>query len=219
MKFSDFILPFCIALTIHIGLFLVSPSYHDAKLCYKKGVSVVRLSIIHPVETQVCSKDQSKKSANLPSPKKQRETEDRQVQKEGQEEKDISLHEAQVVKYEDHRSETRICKVDQVYKHESTDGALEEKGVNTPAVIVDLSMPRYPVYSRRHGEQGSVVLSVEVLGNGTPGRIGVISSSGHSRLDRAAIRALEDAKFIPAKKSGRAVTSQKKITFTFKLED
>jgi len=219
MKFSDFILPFCIALIIHIGLFLVSPSYHDAKLCYKKGVSVVRLSILHPVEAQACSNGQSEKSANLSNPVKQRETEDRQAQRKVQEKKDIPLNEAQVVKYEDHRSETRVCKVDQVYKHESPDGALEEKGVNTPAVIADLPMPRYPVYSRRHGEHGSVMLFVEVLRNGAHGRIEVISSSGHSRLDRAAIRALEDAKFIPAKKSGMAVTSQKKITFTFKLKD
>ncbi|MEA3222514.1 MAG: energy transducer TonB [Thermodesulfobacteriota bacterium] len=219
MRFSDFILPFCIALIIHIGLFLVSPSYHDAKVIYKKGVSVVRLSILHPVEAQVCSKGQSEKSVNVSNLEKQRETKDRQVQRKVQEKKDIPLNEAQVVKHEDHRSETRVCKVDQAYKHESTDGALEEKGVNTPAVIADLPMPRYPVYSRRHGEQGSVMLSVEVLKDGTHGRIGVISSSGNLRLDRAAMRALDKAKFIPAKKSGVAVASQKEVTFTFKLED
>jgi TonB family protein len=219
MRFSDFILPFCIALIIHIGLFLVSPSYHDAKMCYKKGASVVRLSILHPVEAQACSNGQPERSVNLSNPEKQRETEVRQAQRESQEEKDIPLNEAQVVKYEDHRSEARVCKVGQVYKHENTDGTLKEKGVNTPAVITDLPMPRYPVYSRRHGEQGSVIISVEVLGNGTHGRIGIISSSGYSLLDRAAIRALGNTKFIPAKKDGRAVTSQNQITFTFKLKD
>lgn len=219
MRFSDFILPFCIALIIHIGLFLVSPSYHGAKVIYKKGVSVVRLSILHPVEAQACLGGQSERSVNLSDFEKQRETEVRQAQRKVQEKRDIPLNEAQVAKYDGHRSEVRVCKVDQAYKHENTDGTLKEKGVNISAVIVDLPMPRYPVYSRRYGEQGSAILSVEVLGNGTHGWIGVISSSGYSRLDKAAIRALKNAKFIPAKKGGRAVTSQKQITFTFKLKD
>jgi len=100
---------------------------------------------------------------------------------------------------------------------ENAHGDLKEKDGMVPAKVVNLSKPKYPSYSRMHGEEGTVVFSVEVRTNGNPGKIEILSSSGYPRLDQAAIQALEKATFIPAKMGGSIVSSTKRIAFTFKL--
>ncbi len=101
----------------------------------------------------------------------------------------------------------------------NNDGNRKEKGVTSPVVVTGLSKPEYPRYSRINGEEGTVVLIVEVLANGMPGKIKVVTSSGYQRLDCTAVKALEKAAFIPAKVAGKAVASTKRIAFRFKLED
>jgi len=100
-----------------------------------------------------------------------------------------------------------------------SEGDLGEKGVTAPAQIEGLTKPRYPSYSRRHGEEGTVVLSIEVLPNGKHGGIQLVRSSGYSRLDEAAIQATRQATFIPATANGDAIASEKRISFTFRLKD
>ena len=102
---------------------------------------------------------------------------------------------------------------------QDADGDLAEKGVTAPAQVVGLTKPRYPSYSRRHGEEGTAVLSIEILANGKHGRVEVISPSGYPRLDKAALQAVERASFIPATVRGKPVSSTKRITFTFMLTD
>jgi protein TonB len=46
---------------------------------------------------------------------------------------------------------------------------------------------KYPAESRAAGEQGTVVLRIRVNTEGKPVEVTVISSSGFSRLDRAAV--------------------------------
>ncbi len=86
-----------------------------------------------------------------------------------------------------------------------------------PAKILDYPEPEYPRSSRRKGHEGRVVLSVVILENGDYEKIKVAHSSGYSRLDKAALKALKRASFIPAKKDGMAVSSSKQIAFTFRL--
>jgi protein TonB len=97
-------------------------------------------------------------------------------------------------------------------------GSPDNEGTN-PARITGLFKPAYPRYSRAHGEEGSTVLSVEIHADGKLGNIEIIRSSGYRRLDQAAVRAIEKAGFIPARKNGRTVASKKQITFRFNLED
>jgi protein TonB len=101
----------------------------------------------------------------------------------------------------------------------NNDGDRKKKGVTSPVVVTGLSKPEYPRYSRINGEEGTVVLIVEVHANGRPGKIEVVTSSGYRRLDCAAVKALEKAAFIPAKVVGKAIASTKRIAFRFKLED
>lgn len=98
-------------------------------------------------------------------------------------------------------------------------GDCNEKGVISHVVVTGLSKPKYPRYSRINGEEGTVVFIVEVSANGRPGKIEIETSSGYRRLDRAAVRALEKAAFIPARLGGKAVSSIKRIAFRFDLEE
>ncbi len=77
-----------------------------------------------------------------------------------------------------------------------------------------LERPEYPRYSRERGEEGRVVLVVQVFSSGVPGEIKVLNSSGHKRLDRAAVKAVKGSFFNAAQS-----TSYVKIAFRFRLED
>ena len=96
---------------------------------------------------------------------------------------------------------------------------LEDKGVATEAAASTAIQPKYPRISQRRNEQGDVTLLVQVLASGKPGTVRVAKSSGHKRLDEAALKAVEKATFEPARKFGQAVDSETEITITFKLTD
>ena len=67
------------------------------------------------------------------------------------------------------------------------------------------------------GEQGDVVLEIEVSASGSVERVAVVASSGYPELDEAASRAAKAARFEPAKSGGRAVASTARLTLTFRL--
>ncbi len=96
---------------------------------------------------------------------------------------------------------------------------LNDQGVFTPAQSIGLNMPQYPRLSRRRGEEGAVTLDVQVLAGGRAGRIDVVASSGHTRLDRAAVKAVRASTFHPARRGNKAMDSTKRIVFTFRLDD
>jgi TonB family protein len=89
----------------------------------------------------------------------------------------------------------------------------------SPPVISSMPEPEYPDDSRIHGEEGVVTLSVAVDRYGRGLGVEVVRSSGYGRLDRAAIDALEKARFLPAKERGEPVPSVKKIAVRFSLKD
>jgi len=95
---------------------------------------------------------------------------------------------------------------------------LRPHGVSAPASALNLTQPEYPFYSRRHGEEGTVVVEVEIQSSDRAGRIEVVHSSGHSRLDRAAVDALKKAHYKAARRAGVPVTTTKRFSFTFRLE-
>jgi protein TonB len=99
------------------------------------------------------------------------------------------------------------------------DGAIEGDGGAVGAQVLGVSKPKYPSLSRRRSEEGRVVLAVEIRADGTHGSIEIVHSSGHSRLDQAAVQALKRGKFVPAREAGQPVTSTKRVAFTFRLVD
>jgi TonB family protein len=77
--------------------------------------------------------------------------------------------------------------------------------------------PEYPWLSRKHREEGVVLLEVEVLPSGRPGRITVVEDPGHRRLVDAALDAVRREQFTPATTAGRRVTGTLRIPYRFHL--
>lgn len=78
--------------------------------------------------------------------------------------------------------------------------------------------PPYPAISRRSGEEGKVVLRVQVSPQGTAESIDIKTSSGIQRLDEAALNTVRKWKFIPAKRGETAIQSTVLVPIVFKLE-
>jgi protein TonB len=93
-------------------------------------------------------------------------------------------------------------------------------GVSIPASYAASNpKPDYPALSRRYEEQGTVVLQVQVKADGTAGEVKLMSSSGHSLLDKAAMNAVRAWRFVPATSDGKPVTEWYQVPIPFKLRD
>ncbi|TWU37971.1 transport protein TonB [Candidatus Brocadiaceae bacterium S225] len=78
--------------------------------------------------------------------------------------------------------------------------------------------PEYPRLARKLEYTGKVTLNVEVKADGRCGQIQLVTSSGYHMLDNAAMGAVKEWLFTPAKKWGKAITSFTEITVNFQLE-
>lgn len=78
--------------------------------------------------------------------------------------------------------------------------------------------PRYPRVSRIRGEEGRVVLRVQVTAAGAAASVHVRRSSGHRRLDEAAIEAVRTWRFEPATRFGMRVAGAVDVPIVFRLE-
>ena len=79
--------------------------------------------------------------------------------------------------------------------------------------------PSYPIGARRRGEEGKVILDVNVSAEGRAASVTLVTSSGFPELDRAAERAAAQARFKPGTRDGRAVESSARLTLIFRLRD
>ncbi|MGB3290909.1 MAG: energy transducer TonB [Burkholderiaceae bacterium] len=77
--------------------------------------------------------------------------------------------------------------------------------------------PVYPRISERRGEQGRVVVRVLISPQGSVVNVTLRSSSGHERLDEAALKAARSARFKPYTENGIAYQALADIPFDFVL--
>jgi protein TonB len=77
--------------------------------------------------------------------------------------------------------------------------------------------PAYPSMSRRLGEEGRVMLWVMVEADGLPSKVEVRTSSGHARLDQAAVDAVRNWKFVPARRGSEPVSAPVIVPLSFAL--
>lgn len=77
--------------------------------------------------------------------------------------------------------------------------------------------PVYPASARRKDVQGRVLLEVSVTVQGTAREVVVSNSSGSILLDDAALYAVRQWKFIPAKRGGEIVEAKVIVPVEFKL--
>jgi periplasmic protein TonB len=78
--------------------------------------------------------------------------------------------------------------------------------------------PAYPRASRRLGEQGTVIVRVFISTQGTPEKAEVRTSSGFTRLDQAALEAVQRWRFVPGRRSGTPEAMWFNIPVRFVLE-
>jgi protein TonB len=77
----------------------------------------------------------------------------------------------------------------------------------------------YPRLSQKRGETGQVLVRAYIsTGGGAPQSVEVERSSGHARLDQAALAAVHKARFKPYAEAGRPVEGWALIPIRFELE-
>ena len=78
--------------------------------------------------------------------------------------------------------------------------------------------PVYPRSAIRRNYEGTVILLVEVLRDGTVREVQILESSGHTILDRSALKAVRRWRFKPGTQGGEPVTMKVKVPLVFKLK-
>lgn len=77
--------------------------------------------------------------------------------------------------------------------------------------------PGYPESARRRGEQGRVVLRVDVSADGLPVDVTVAEGSGFPSLDAAALGAVRQWRFVPATRGGTPIAATAQVPIRFRL--
>jgi periplasmic protein TonB len=88
----------------------------------------------------------------------------------------------------------------------------------TQLTVSNRVAPQYPPQSRRLGEEGVVIFRVLVDENGRPMQVNVMKSSGYSRLDDSAKRAIGKWTFVPPTRDGQPVRSWSRVQVRFRLD-
>ncbi len=86
------------------------------------------------------------------------------------------------------------------------------------AAYLNNPAPHYPSLSRRLGEQGLVLLRVQVTADGTAGSVELQTGSGSTRLDEAALEAVKKWQFVPAKRGEQSVSASVVVPVRFSIE-
>jgi len=86
------------------------------------------------------------------------------------------------------------------------------------AAALNNPKPPYPLAARVRGQQGQLLLAVEVRADGSCGQVLIKRSSGHELLDAAARQTIRLWHFLPARRGAVAVDAWVEIPITFRLE-
>lgn len=83
-----------------------------------------------------------------------------------------------------------------------------EQGARYDVDYLSNPKPQYPMASRKMGEEGRVLLRVQVSEAGRPLQVLVDKSSGYARLDRAARETVANSwRFVPGRRGDQAITT------------
>ena len=103
-------------------------------------------------------------------------------------------------------------------KHGNSDKPAADPNAIVNGGYVKLPTVAYPPASQDGGEEGTVKLSVLVEANGSVSEVKVTQSTGHQRLDAAAVRTARSAGYRPKSVNGTPVRSRFNTSYTFSLE-
>jgi len=100
------------------------------------------------------------------------------------------------------------------------DGGTTAQGRVTAPTTGDLPIkPRYPIGSRRRGEEGSVIFDVLVSKEGRAKTVTRVESSGFPELDNSAESAVSKARFTAGTRDGKPVEATARLTIIFRLNE
>jgi len=89
-------------------------------------------------------------------------------------------------------------------------------GAGRALAVENLRSPEYPRVSRERGEEGTVIVRIIVRADGSR-HFELIQSSGHRRLDQAALEAARAATYHPQYANGAAIDTVRELPFVFQL--
>ena len=223
-----------IALALHIVLIMPLTVTSEPEVIFTKGDSSLKMHLIPSIASSASIKaiddiqedvrKVEEKPIDKPEPLQRPETPKKQVKAEKcvEQEKEEPTYSTEYFKTQKEVNSKRP----QIQERNTTAidskeviADIKEKGVKTGARIKNVFKPFYPSSCKRQGHEGATVLEVTILSKGTCGDIKIIKSAGCESLDKAAIKALKKADFMPAMRLGVPFTVTKKIAFSFKLED
>ena len=100
----------------------------------------------------------------------------------------------------------------------SQPSSLSQARVDAPPRSRRAIRPGYPKGARQRGEQGNVILEIEIGADGVCVAAKVAVSCGFAELDAAAVKAALAARFVPAKAGNSPVSSVARLTLSFRLK-
>ncbi|HWR38738.1 MAG TPA: energy transducer TonB [Patescibacteria group bacterium] len=100
------------------------------------------------------------------------------------------------------------------------EGGKAKTGIVSPPRLLDKTEPSYPAEARNQGIEGTVGVRIDIGENGRPNDCQVVRSSGHASLDNAALTAVRQWRFAPARDqdSGSSVRCYSTVTVVFNLK-
>ncbi len=91
------------------------------------------------------------------------------------------------------------------------------RGVRRGVKTAHVPVPRYPRASRARGEEGVVVVEVLVTPSGRASTVRLQRPCSYPRLNRAALMAAQNARFLPAMERGTPTAAVSSLKFKFVL--
>jgi TonB family protein len=88
-----------------------------------------------------------------------------------------------------------------------------------PARVRSAPEPPYPTDARRKGQEGTVVVRVQINESGRVTHSSIVSSSGIASLDEAALKAARGRIYEPARRGNTPVADVVKVPFSWSLTD
>lgn len=112
-----------------------------------------------------------------------------------------------------------VCKdghIEKNFGYEQIKELKKNNSAQTPLTITYKPKPNYTNEARSNETQGTVLLRIQFLANGTIGAISTINSLPNG-LTESSIEAARQIKFNPATKNGQPVSVSKTLQFTFTI--
>jgi periplasmic protein TonB len=94
-----------------------------------------------------------------------------------------------------------------------------EAGNVVPPTAVSPAHPVYPESARKAGVEGTPVVEITIGADGAVLACSLVTGSGNSLLDQAALDAARGTKFSPGTRDGKPVEMKIKVPYRFKLDD